>query len=176
MSENVKLTQLKIYQGKVNFQYTAEALECDNRYWYRVDNIQIEISQLEYNHVIINPNLYYFSTALKLHYLIHNEKKKNLNSLSIEINYKDYRTVDVWVEDVKKKNYSIPLQARWALSLEMEIYGVSFPEAYEKFIKDNWLMLFNKNYIFNESYLSKLLEIKRKNGRWWQKVRGWMLS
>jgi hypothetical protein len=66
----MKVIRLEVYQGKVNFQYIARAIEHQGRYYYRVGKAIIEISQIEYNHVIINPNLYYFSSALKLHYLI----------------------------------------------------------------------------------------------------------
>ena len=76
------------------------------------------------------------------------------------MDYKKYKTVGEWSDDARKQDYSIPLQAKWALSLEMEIFQESFPEACEKFIKEGKLLLVNKTYIFNISYLTKLLEIK----------------
>ena len=82
----MKVVKLKIgYVGSVknNFKYIAEAIEDENRYYYRVDDVTIEITQSEYNYVIINPYLYYFSTALKLHYLI----QKNHNRIRSLIKY-----------------------------------------------------------------------------------------
>ncbi len=81
----MKVVELKISLAEGNlsricgsnlFRYTAEAIEDENRYYYHVDGVMIEITQLEYNHVIINPHLYYFSTALKLHHLIKNNYEK----------------------------------------------------------------------------------------------------
>lgn len=76
---------------------------------------------------------------------------------------KKYKTVGEWWEDSKKQGYSRPTQAGWVLSLEIEIYGRSFPEAYEKLIKDRKLILSEKVYIVDLSYINELLEIKNKN-------------
>lgn len=47
--------------------YFSEAIELDGQYFYKVDGVVISITKYEYECVISNPYLYYFSTALKLH-------------------------------------------------------------------------------------------------------------
>lgn len=54
--------------------YFAEAIESGGKYFYRIDGYTIEIKKWEYEKVIGNPRLYYFSTALKLHLRIKREK------------------------------------------------------------------------------------------------------
>ena len=73
----MKITQLQIClcDEKKSFQYFAEAIEDSGRYYYRVDNVILEITEIEFNRVVINPKLYYFSTALWLHLEI--QRKKN---------------------------------------------------------------------------------------------------
>jgi len=51
-------------------QYVAYAIEEDGKYYYQVGEKIIEITQREYDLVRKNPNLYYWSTALWLHYRI----------------------------------------------------------------------------------------------------------
>jgi len=86
----MKITKLKVLCGN-DFQYFSEAIENNGRYYYRINNVTLEINEYEYNHVISNPYLYYFSTALKLHCSIENKKKElskriylNLNGMTIE--------------------------------------------------------------------------------------------
>lgn len=55
--------------------YLAEAIEYDGQYFYRVDGITVEARQDEYERVISNPRLYYFSSALKLHHRIKKAKE-----------------------------------------------------------------------------------------------------
>jgi hypothetical protein len=50
--------------------YLAEAIAHEGRYFYRVDGITVELRDHEYQRVIANPRLYYFSAALKLHHRI----------------------------------------------------------------------------------------------------------
>lgn len=47
--------------------YWAEAIEDGDKFCYRVDGVTVEITEDELFKVVINPSLYYFSTALKLH-------------------------------------------------------------------------------------------------------------
>ncbi len=70
----MKVVTLKICLLGNNFKYFAEAIEDNGQYYYQVDSVKLKITQYEYNKVIINPYLYYFSTALRLHFLI----QKNL--------------------------------------------------------------------------------------------------
>lgn len=50
--------------------YFAEAIECSGKYFYRVDGTTVVINYSEYQSVLLSPRLYYFSSALKLHYRI----------------------------------------------------------------------------------------------------------
>jgi hypothetical protein len=61
--------------GNSNYKYLAEVIKDRGKYHYRVGEKEIEITQLEYNSIIKNPHLYYFSTALKLHFLINKKLK-----------------------------------------------------------------------------------------------------
>ncbi len=47
--------------------YTSIAIEDLGRYFYWAKGVSIEISHEEYKALKMNPKLYYFSTALKLH-------------------------------------------------------------------------------------------------------------
>ena len=55
--------------------YFAEAIEHDGQYFYRVDGVTVQAQQYEYERVIANPRLYYFSSALKLHHRIRKAKE-----------------------------------------------------------------------------------------------------
>jgi hypothetical protein len=63
----MKIVKLRITLVDGRFRYNAEAIDDCGRYYYRVGKRTIEISKNEYDRVIANPRLYYFSTALKLH-------------------------------------------------------------------------------------------------------------
>ena len=58
--------------------YFAEAIEQDGHYFYRVDGVTVAISDYEYNNVIVNPRLYYFSSALKLHHRVKKARELGL--------------------------------------------------------------------------------------------------
>jgi len=62
--------KLRITLADGRFMYDAEAIEGRGRYYYGIGGTAIEVSRNEYDRVIANPRLYYFSTALKLHKLI----------------------------------------------------------------------------------------------------------
>lgn len=47
--------------------YWADVIKDGDRHFYRVGDTTVEISELEYERVLTNPNLYYFSQALKVH-------------------------------------------------------------------------------------------------------------
>jgi hypothetical protein len=49
------------------YNYTAIAIEENGKFYYWAKGVSIEITRYEYEYVIANPKLYYFSTALKLH-------------------------------------------------------------------------------------------------------------
>lgn len=56
--------------------YWAEAFGNDGKFYYRAKGVTIEIPEYRYQKVIANPYLYYFSSALWLHYQIVRELKK----------------------------------------------------------------------------------------------------
>jgi hypothetical protein len=64
--------------------YVAEAIAREGKHYYRVDGITIELEQHEYQQVIKNPTLYYFSSALKLHYRL-----KRAKALDLGVNWPD---------------------------------------------------------------------------------------
>lgn len=60
--------------------YRAEAIEHEGRYFYRVDGTTVEIRRHEFDTVIKDPNLFYFTTALRLDRRIKNAKKQGLGA------------------------------------------------------------------------------------------------
>lgn len=56
--------------------YWAEAIEDGDKLYYRVSGTTVEITEYEFRLVIRNPYLYYFSTALYLHFRIERAKAK----------------------------------------------------------------------------------------------------
>ena len=61
----VKIGNPELIRNETN--YVAEAIVEHDKYYYRVDGVTIRIPRSQYQAVIANPKLYYFSTALKLH-------------------------------------------------------------------------------------------------------------
>jgi hypothetical protein len=60
--------------------YIAEVIEYQGQYYYRIDDTTIEVLADEYHHVIVNPKLYYFSSALRLHHRIQKARELGLRS------------------------------------------------------------------------------------------------
>lgn len=54
--------------------YWAEAIRIGESHFYRVGEIVVPVLEYEYQNVIRNPNMYYFSSALKLHYRIQRKR------------------------------------------------------------------------------------------------------
>ena len=54
--------------------YWAEAIRIGSSHFYRVGDIVVPVTEYEYRMVIANPNMYYFSSALKLHYRIQRKR------------------------------------------------------------------------------------------------------
>lgn len=54
--------------------YWAEAIEDGGRFYFRAKGVTIAIEEYEFRRVVENPSLYYFSTALKLHFRIERAK------------------------------------------------------------------------------------------------------
>lgn len=58
--------------------YWADAIKCGDDFFYRVGDTTVPISEHEYRMVIANPNTYYFSSALKLHFRIDRNRSGEL--------------------------------------------------------------------------------------------------
>jgi hypothetical protein len=54
--------------------YWADAIRIGDSHFYRVGDIVVPATEYEYRMVIANPNMYYFSSALKLHYRIQRKR------------------------------------------------------------------------------------------------------
>ena len=65
-------------KGLEEYSYTAIAIAEGGRYYYWAKGLSIEIADWEYHNVKLNPKLYYFSTALKLHIRIQKLKEEQL--------------------------------------------------------------------------------------------------
>lgn len=57
-------------QGLSEYRYTGIAIEDGGKYYYWAKGVSLEIKDWEYANIKLNPKLYYFSTALKLHHRI----------------------------------------------------------------------------------------------------------
>ena len=75
----MKVVKLRVTLVDGRFKYYAEAIERGGRYCYRVGGTTIEVTKKEYDRLIANPRLHYFSTALKLHKLIEKGLRQNVN-------------------------------------------------------------------------------------------------
>ena len=60
--------------------YWAEAIRIGDSYFYRVGDIVVPATAYEYRMVVANPNMYYFSSALKLHYRIQRAREGQPNA------------------------------------------------------------------------------------------------
>jgi len=67
---------LAFYQDDNN--YIAEAIKYRGKYFYRIAGVTVEAEQYEYERVIVNPQLYYFSSALKLHHRVRKARELGL--------------------------------------------------------------------------------------------------
>ena len=60
--------------------YLAEAIAHEGGHYYRVDGTTVELKEHEYQRVIANSKLYYFSAALKLNHRIKRAKELGLGT------------------------------------------------------------------------------------------------
>lgn len=67
-------------QGLSQYRYTGIAIEEGGKYYYWAKGISLEIADWEYFNIKLNPKLYYFSTALKLHHRIDRALELNLTT------------------------------------------------------------------------------------------------
>ncbi|PYK36549.1 MAG: hypothetical protein DME60_14625 [Verrucomicrobia bacterium] len=66
----MRVTKLNIETLANKLEYVAEAVEDSGKYYYRVGDITIEITKSQYDYVISNPRLYYFSTATTMSFSV----------------------------------------------------------------------------------------------------------
>lgn len=71
-----KVLPISIYQDEKN--YLAQAIEHEGEYFYRVNGVTVRALKYEYERAISNPRLYYFSSALKLHFRVKKAKALGL--------------------------------------------------------------------------------------------------
>ena len=64
---------IALYQDENN--YLAEAIELEGQYFYRINGVTVQAEKYEYEQAIANPRLYYFSSALKLHFRVKKAKE-----------------------------------------------------------------------------------------------------
>lgn len=67
-------------QQSKDYEYIGLAIEEEGSYYYWAKGVSLKISRHEYEFIKANPKLYYFSTALKLHFRI----EKQLQAQSTE--------------------------------------------------------------------------------------------
>lgn len=67
----------RTFTGKSQ-HYRAQAIEYQGKYYYRAWGVTVEVSPDEYEKVIRNPKLYYFSVALKLQQRLAHAKARGL--------------------------------------------------------------------------------------------------
>ena len=88
--KNVLVNKLKpIVFVKDESNYFAEAIEDQGKYFFRVDGVTVEIGRPEYDQVIANPFLYYFSTALKLHLQVKRIQQGSEGAREVEVDRRD---------------------------------------------------------------------------------------
>jgi hypothetical protein len=72
IDESMEITDVNItYLSDSKINHAAQFIKIFGRYYYREGDKTMEIEAWEYNRVLANPRLYYFSTALKLHKELH---------------------------------------------------------------------------------------------------------
>ena len=70
------LLPVSLYQDENN--YLAHAIEHEGQYFYRVNGVTVRALKHEYEQAISNPRLYYFSSALKLHFRVKKARELGL--------------------------------------------------------------------------------------------------
>ena len=62
-------------QKSPEYEYIGIAIEDDGSHYYWAKGVSLKITKWEYQLIKANPKLYYFSTALKLHFRIETQLK-----------------------------------------------------------------------------------------------------
>jgi hypothetical protein len=70
--EFMEITDVNItYLNDNQVRHAAQLVKNFGTYYYHEGDKTMEIKAWEYDRVVVNPQLYYFSTALKLHNELH---------------------------------------------------------------------------------------------------------
>jgi len=67
-------------QKSKDYEYIAIAIEYEDSYYYWAKGVSLKIAKHEFERIKANPKLYYFSTALKLHFRVESELQKELDN------------------------------------------------------------------------------------------------
>ncbi len=68
-------------QKSQEYEYIGIAIEDEGSYYYWAKGISLKIAKHEYEHIKKNPKLYYFSTALKLHFRVEQYLQEGLGNV-----------------------------------------------------------------------------------------------
>lgn len=63
-----------------DFEYIGIAIEDGGSYYYWAKGVSLKINKHEYEYIKANPKLYYFSTALKLHFRVERKLQEKLSN------------------------------------------------------------------------------------------------
>jgi hypothetical protein len=67
-------------QKSKDYEYIGIAIEDEGTYYYWAKGVSLKIAKHEYDFIKANPKLYYFSTALKLHFRVERCLLEGLNN------------------------------------------------------------------------------------------------
>lgn len=67
-------------QKSKDYEYIGIAIEDNGNYYYWAKGVSLKITRNEYELVKANPKLYYFSTALKLHFRVERHLQEGFNN------------------------------------------------------------------------------------------------
>ena len=70
------------YHSDDENNYWADVIQHGTKFYYRVGDTTVDINNDEYCAVIANPFLYYFSTALKLHFRTRRAQQRDWTAAS----------------------------------------------------------------------------------------------
>lgn len=63
-----------------DYEYIGIAIEDEGSYYYWAKGVSLKINKHEYEYIKANPKLYYFSTALKLHFRVERQLQEKLSN------------------------------------------------------------------------------------------------
>jgi hypothetical protein len=90
-----KFLPLALYRDENH--YVAQAIEHEGQYFYRINGVTVQALKHEYEQAIANPRLYYFSSALKLHFRV-----KNAQELGLGLNWPEEAAAPINLFNLEK--------------------------------------------------------------------------